>query len=172
MDNFIMFDGKKYRLIPEEAQEEPLKEEPMERITGYEKVRDGEPYYFENGKNQIVYSIENGGTVAQKRYEDANYYGDRKLVENNARADRLMRRLRRYAAMHGGIVTQNTQTKNGQKYYIGYTDTNGLIVDWYETNWNNFGLIYFFDKKTAQQALEAFRPELEWYFTEYEPQLL
>lgn len=172
MENFIMIDGKKYRLVPEETQEEPAKEEPTKKLTGYERASLGEEYFFEDMTTTIQRYNENHSIYDTKLYDTANYYTDENIVDNNARADRLMRKLRRYAAMHGGIVTKNTQTKNGQKYYIGYTDTNGLIVDWYETNWNNFGSIYFFDKKTAKQAIEEFRPELEWYFTEYEPQLV
>ena len=167
MENFIMIDGKKYRLVPEETHEEPVK-----KLTGYERASLGQRYFLVGEFSEANEYHEENSKYDDGIYDTGNYYTDEKIANNNARADRLMHRLRRYAAMHGGIVTKNTQTKNGQKNYIGYTDTNGLIVDWYETNWNNFGLIYFFDKKTAKQAIEEFRPELEWYFTEYEPQLL
>lgn len=166
MDNFIMIDGKKYRLVPEETQEETAK-----KLTGYERAVLGQKYFLVGEFSEVNEYYEENSKCEDEIYDTGNYYTDEKIANNNARADRLMHRLRRYAAMHGGIVTKNAQTKNGQKYYIGYTDTNGLIVDWYETNWNNLGVIYFFDKKTAQQAIEEFRPELEWYFTEYEPQL-
>lgn len=172
MDNFVMIDGKKYRLVPEETHEKPAKEEPVKKLTGYERAALGQEYFFVDMIANVHEYHENNSKYDNNIYAAGNYYTDKKLALDNVRADSLMRRLRRYAAMHGGIVTKNAQTKNGQKYYIGYTDTNGLIVDWYETNWHNLGLIYFFDKKTAQQALEEFRPELEWYFTEYEPQLL
>ena len=167
MDNFIMFDGKKYRLVPEETQEETVK-----KLTGYERAVLGQKYFLVGEFSEVNEYYEENSKYEDGIYDTGNYYTDEKIANDNARADRLMHRLRRYAAMNGGIVTQNSQTKNGQKYYIGYNGTNGLFVDWVKKNWSDFGIIYFFDKKTAQQALEEFRPELEWYFTEYEPQLI
>lgn len=167
MENFIMIDGKKFRLVPEETQEEPVK-----NLTGYERAVPGEKYFFADERSDVNEYTDNNTTDDTDIYLAGNYYTDKKLAFDNARADRLMRRLRRYAAMQGGIVTKNNPAKNGRKYYIGFNDTHGLMVDWVEKNWSNAGAIYFVDPIAAQHVLEAFRYELEWYFTKYEPQLI
>lgn len=173
MDNFIMIDGKKYRLVPEETQEEPVKEEPMERPTGYERASLGEKYFFEDLTTTVHCYNENHSTYDTKIYDIGNYYTDEKLAVNNSRADRLMRQLRRYAAMHGGMVFPHHPLAAREKsYYICYNDLNELYIDEHFGYIVQFGGIYFKEKQAAKQAIEEFRPELEWYFTEYEPQLV
>ncbi len=145
MDNFVMINGKKFRLVPEETQEEPVK-----KLTGYERAVPGEKYFFADAFAEVNEYTDNNSTYESDLYITGNYSTDRKLAENNARADRLMRQLRRFAVEHGGIVTKYNPTEKEMKYYILYHRNSGLIVDWTGTFCSHFGVIYFFDKKNSQ----------------------
>lgn len=167
MDKFIMIDGKKYRLVPEETQEKPVK-----KLTGYERAVPGEKYFFADAFAEVNEYTDNNSPYESDLYIAGNYSTDRKLAENNARADRLMRRLRRFAAMHGGMITRKHLEAEEQKYFICCGEGGALYAESVYGLFADFGTIYFCDEESAQQAIEEFRPELEWYFTEYEPKLV
>lgn len=167
MDNFIMFDGKKYRLIPEETQEETAK-----KLTGYERAVLGQKYFLVGEFSEVNEYYEENSKCEDGIYDTGNYYTDEKIANNNARADRLMHRLRRYAAMHGGMISRKHLEAEDQKYFIVCGENGELYADAIYGLWDYFGAIYFSDVDSAQQAIEEFRPELEWYFTEYEPKLV
>lgn len=105
-----------------------------------------------------------------KCYETANYYSDKSVAENNARADKLMRQLRRFSVEH-------RENKNDwsddltPKYFIHYAcGSRKLFIDRAYSN-KNFGCIYFNTEEAAQAALDTFHDELIWYFTEYKDSL-
>ena len=114
---------------------------------------------------------EDGAFFNEACYSAANYYTDKRLARDNARADTLMRRLRRYAAEHGGIPSQADWLASGRKWAVKY-DHGGakLLAD----DWERFhlaGAIYFSSKEACEAAIDEFRDDLLWYFTEYEPQV-
>lgn len=163
MDKFVMIDGKKYRLVPEE---------PVKNLTGYERAARGKDFFFASPTGHVTRYTEQGTLYENLVYDTANYYTNENIADDNVRADRLMRRLRRYAAMHGGMVSPHYPLAAREKsYYICYNDLNELYIDEHFGYIVQFGGIYFKEKQAAQQAIEEFRIELEWYFTEYEPQL-
>lgn len=172
MDNFIMIDGKKYRLVPEETQEEPAKEEPVKKLTGYERAALGQKYFLIGEFSEPNEYYEENAKCDDEIYDTGNYYTDEKIANDNARADRLMHRLRRYAVEHGGMIPRKHLQAEEQKYFICCGEGGMLYADSIYGLFADFGTIYFCDEDSAQQAIEAFRPELEWYFTEYEPKLI
>lgn len=134
-------------------------------MTGYERVKEDELYYAVNAGG--VSALRDDKREADKLlYEDANYYSDRTVAENNVRADKLMRQLRRFAVEHndGEIEWNNTDER---KYLIIYNFNDKTIT----ATWNEcvkyFGQIYFTSREIAEQAIEEFKDELLWYFTEY-----
>ena len=81
-----------------------------------------------------------------------------------------MRQLRRFSVEHRerGV---NFNDMNTKKYYIYYDyASNGLGADFifYE---KFFVGICFDSEETAQAAIDEFRDELIWYFTEYKDSL-
>lgn len=129
--------------------------------TGYELDLDSKWWHeLTNGEIAGVYP---SSTVnCEPFYAMANYYSDQTVAENNARADRLMRQLRRFAVEH------RTKDNPSEKYYIHYMKQVGLqimrstdryIGPWFDTMHN------------AVQAIETFKDELNWYFTEYRDSL-
>ena len=124
--------------------------------------------------NQLHYNVINDGSVQVITNEDhmhyldkaCNLYHDAKLAEDDARADLLMRKLRRFAAEHSQKKIDWHEPK-APKYIIQYHNETGhlYVADWYNTK--VFSSIYFDAKETAQLTIDKFYDELIWYFTEY-----
>lgn len=139
-----------------------------EKKTGYECNGFGHTYFFVNnyGEIKIVDHIDSDD---DNRYEAANYYSDKTVAENNARADKLMRQLRRFAVEHRENKIEWCNHKaNSFIFYNRVTDKLEVAGnDAYQA----FGIVYFDSKKTAELAIEEFKDELLWYFTEYKDSL-
>lgn len=103
-------------------------------------------------------------------YESANYYSSDIIAENNARADKLMRQLRRFAVQHRepGINFNNANTA---KFYIICDYENDELRANYTSYAKVFGAIYFDSKEVANAAIDKFHDELIWYFNEYKDSL-
>ena len=103
------------------------------------------------------------------RYDTANYYSSQTVAENNACADELMRQLRRFAVEHR--KNEIDWNDDSCKYYISNEgNTNNLNIDsCYRTRYP--GCVYFDTPEAAKLAIETFKDELIWYFTEYKDSL-
>ena len=108
--------------------------------------------------------------IDDKYYESANYYSSDFVAENNARADKLMRQLRRFAVQHRkpGINFNNANT---EKYYIICDYENDELRATYTSYAKVFGVIYFDSREVANAAIDKFHDELIWYFNEYKDSL-
>ncbi len=168
-----------FRFFDTEVSETELKEileveEKAKKKTGYERVGKRETFYTISSLKEIIKLIDYKflGSDTEKRYEFASYFNDENLTENIARAERLKYQLRRYAALNGGIPSpsdwENTKSK---KYYILYDyEDNGLdVCD--RQSLKDFGQIYFKNEEACEKAIEIFKDELLWYFTEFREML-
>lgn len=143
-----------------------------QKKTGYERVEDGEYYYcqYVNSDNETIRSEERGIRFDDDFYNAADYYSSEIVAKNNARADKLMRQLRRFAVEHREKELNWLDTDQ-KKYTISFdSEINQLSAD-YWTACREFGTMLFDSEKTAELAIETFRDELLWYFTEYEDSL-
>lgn len=150
--------------VIEEAIEAKKKKE---KKTGYERNSNGE-YYFSMTRGDVDKDRDFNIDVDGARYETGNYYTSEKVADNNARADALMRQLRRFAAEHGGCgkpAIALCVPSKGFDWYI--VCENGNIRS--KCGFPGTGIICFKDINIANAAIEAFRDELTWYFTEYDP---
>ena len=159
--------------IAVEITEEQVKELEKPKKTGYERVGYGNEYFTIDGDNFTRKQMDDV-KYDDDIYDNANYYSDITVAENNARADRLYRQLRRFAVEHRKAnINWNEQTQ--WKWYIYYdyafrTVGNKLRVGDY-CNLRDFGQIYFDSEEAAEAAIEEFKDELIWYFTEYKDSL-
>ena len=153
------------------SEEEYKKLQPSEeKRTGYERVPKNGKYFYEFGKGDVESDIEDYYDIDNEYYESANYYSDKTVAENNARADKLMRQLRRFSVEHRecGVNLNSTET---EKHYIYYDCVRDELRTTYTFYAGVFGVIYFDSEATAQAAIDEFRDELIWYFTEYKDSL-
>lgn len=159
------------KTVQVEITEEQLKElgliEERSR-TGYERVKKGDVYYFNITRSETVAEVECNRRIDEGRYDTGNYYSDKTIAENNARADRLLRQLRQWQAQNDEVISkEDWEDHDLTKYFIIYDYDSNVISPgrtWWMRGTNN---IYFKSREKAEEAIEAFRDELLWYFTEY-----
>lgn len=153
------------------SEEEYKKLQPSEeKKTGYERVPDSDIYFYAHSGGYVGTASEHYCNIDNEYYELANYYSDKTVAENNLRADKLVRQLRRFAVEHRehGVNFNDTYTK---KYCIDYDYDDGELRISFVFRSKKFGAIYFDLEETAQAAIDEFRDELIWYFTEYKEDL-
>ena len=159
------------REFPIEIQDPELQKLLMpQKKTGYERVDKDQTYYIQDLNKGIVWTSEYCNDDSNADYNTANYYSDKSVAKNNARADSLMRQLRRFAVEHRKYEIDWT---NGQisKYYICVKNATNEIVYNCAYTVQGFNTIYFDTKETAELAINTFYNELVWYFTEYKDSL-
>lgn len=140
--------------------------------TGYERVEKGENYHFISASNLRNIRTEDYTSVSNELYKTANYYTSIMLAENNARADQLMRQLRRFAVEHREREIDWSSDAAVCKWYIDFDYYESKMVEVeFEWHYRQFGGIYFDSEEAAQAAIDAFHDELIWYFTEYKDSL-
>ena len=153
------------------SEEEYKKLQPSEeKETGYERVPESDIYFYANSRGYVETGTEDYYSIDNEYYESANYYSDKTVAENNARADNLMRQLRRFAVEHRecGVNLNDTNTK---KFYICYDYENNELGATFTFVGRVFGIIYFDSEEAINTAIDEFHDELIWYFTEYKDSL-
>lgn len=163
----LIIDNKEFEIEIAENELKRLEEAKREqKRTGYERKR-GDVYWYVNYNDTLEWNSEYNSRQDDEIYETGNYYTSKKLAEDNARADRLMRQLRRFAVTHRECES-GWGNCNSDVFYIYYNyDTKELVWDYTESSSKDLGSIYFDSLQTALDAIDAFRDELIWYFTEY-----
>ena len=157
----IVIDGKVYDLVPREETT------PKPKKTGYERADPDVVYFTDDAfpKKPSEYA-ERSNDYDDTAFENANYYTDKKLAEDNIRADRLLRCLRRFSAVNrkNKIDWENS---NQTKFNIAFDYDNEELWAAGRSTIRDFGGIYFDTEKLARKAIDKFRDDLMWYFTEY-----
>ena len=139
-----------------------------EQPTGYERVKKGEMYYLVDIYNNIMRVTEYNDQGDKQCYDTGNYFNDKVIAENNARADRLLRCLRQWQAQNDKAISiSDWKNNNILKYYIDYDCFNELFFVTYAIRYRCPNTIYFTSREKAKEAIEVFKDELLWYFTEY-----
>ena len=153
------------------SKEEYKKLQPSEeKKTGYERVPKSSIYFYVTYNDKVDTTVEDCYDVDNECYESSNYYSSNTIAENNARADKLMRQLRRFSVEHRGHGVDFNSTETA-KHYIYYDCVHDELRTTYTFYAGVFGVIYFDSEETAQAAIDKFRDELIWYFTEYKDSL-
>ena len=153
------------------SEEEYKKLQPSEeKKTGYERVPEESDYFYANSRGYVETDSENCYSIDGDHYKSANYYSDKTVAENNARADSLMRQLRRFSVEHRGCGV-NLNDVNTRQYCIYYDYGNNTLGTAFTLCAKTFGVICFDSDETTLAAINEFHDELIWYFTEYKDSL-
>ena len=153
------------------SEEEYKKLQPSEeKKTGYERVTEDNAFYSVSDRGDIEIGDDSFGFIEEEYYDVANYYSSEIVAENNARADKLMRQLRRFSVEHRGHGVNFNDT-NAEKYYIYYDYKSDELGVSFVRRTRDFGVIHFDSKEATQAAIDEFYDELIWYFTEYKDSL-
>ena len=165
----LIIEGKEIEV--EISEEEYKKLQPSEeKKTGYERVPESDIYFYVHSRGYVETASEDCYDIDDEYYESANYYSDKTIAENNIRADKLMRQLRRFSVEHRGREVDFNSTETA-KHYIYYDCVRDELRTTYTFYAGVFGVIYFDSEETAQAAMNEFHDELIWYFTEYKDSL-
>lgn len=137
--------------------------------TGYERVDEDDSYFVDDTINDGHEVIGGGETLVNDLYyNNGNYYNDKTIAENNARADRLLRRLRQWQAQNDRAVTKKDWGNSlARKFRIKYNHFDDKLMMVGEEYFQDVNVIYFSSMEKADEAIEQFKDELLWYFTEY-----
>lgn len=167
-ENFRLFDTE----VSEEELAEILKEEEKsKKKTGYERVPK-EQYSSVSIRLESINYRDDAFNFDNETYSIANYFNDETLGENIARAERLRYQLRRYAALNGGILPiENWCCGDDWKFSVVYDYNNQEIHIRRDIKYKDFGQIYFKSEEACKKAIETFKDELLWYFTEFKEML-
>ena len=138
--------------------------------TGYERLEQGKTFVYQHSDGNIASGYDHHNVNCNTYFDSANYYSDRVVAENNARADKLMRQLRRFAVEHRTNKI-DWCNQNQHKYFISYDRWDKTIDIEYDTQCQAFGVIYFDSLESAELAMKTFNDELFWYFNEYKDSL-
>ena len=159
------------REFPIEIQDPELQKLLMpQKKTGYERVETDIDYYYVDATGFIENASEDSDGFDDDVYNTANYYADKTVAQNNARADILMRQLRRFAVEHREQeIDWNSEVQNKFSILYDYSD-NEVAVE-RDIYGRYHGIVYFDSIEIARLAIETFHDELIWYFTEYKDSL-
>ena len=138
--------------------------------TGYERVAENNYYWIVDTHSQIHCLTECDDVDDEDLYDSANYYESEVVAGRNARADKLMRQLRRFTVEHRK-QNLNWDDDETPKWSIYYNYDSNELDRWDIYNSKEFGSICFDSEHTADLAIGTFRDELIWYFTEYKDSL-
>ena len=181
----IINDGREIEI--DISEEELVKFKPKMK-TGYERVVGGKFWavsdtncvYSDNDIGSCNHDCDNCSVMDDDLcmemmadddvYDNANYYSDRTVAENNARADKLMRQLRRFA-VENRVNKLNWRSGSQNKYCIYFDYGAQSLLTEIGNFSRRFGSIYFDSRETAKLAIDTFREELTWYFMEYKDSL-
>ncbi|MBO5037715.1 MAG: hypothetical protein J6D42_11635 [Clostridia bacterium] len=163
--------GKEIKLeIPEEEIKKLIEASEKSKKTGYERVDYNKDYYYVGWNGEVEIDDDAGDPTDDTFYDIANYYSDKTVAQNNGRADTLMRKLRRFAVKHREKELDWT-IPHTYKHSIYYDHQDKALYTYDNQVHQNLGSIYFDTKETAKAAIEEFKDELIWYFTEYKDSL-
>lgn len=163
----LIIEGKEF---PIEIQDSELQKLiASKKKTGYERVELGERFYSVGANIELFAPLDGHFLEHDAYYDIANYYSSQTVAENNARADELMRQLRRFAVEHR--ENEIDWNDDSHKYFIYNEDnSNNLNIDYcYSSRYP--GCVYFDTPEAARLAIKTFKDELIWYFTEYKDSL-
>lgn len=138
--------------------------------TGYKRAANYNYYYYVASDGVAEERIEKRDESDLALYIAANYYSSKELAENNARADKLMRQLRRFAVEHREREI-DWKDLYQTKWSIGFEYIYNTLYACNKLCSREFGATYFDSQEAAQAAIDAFYDELIWYFTKYKDSL-
>lgn len=136
-------------------------EEIKETKNPYERVNNGERYYFVSERGVEIFK-EFTECSDNELFNSSNYFNNKNYAKYVAFKETLMRKLDKFAWEHNARVVN--WERNSKKYYITFDiDVKELIIYWRISYKSND--IHFTSKEIAIKALEKFKDDLIKLYT-------
>ena len=164
----LVVEGKEFPIEINDPELQKLIAPPKK--TGYERADMRMDYYIVYGDGEIARHGDCRCQQDNEYYKRANYYSSEVVAQSNARADELMRQLRRFAVENRNIDLDWSNAYQA-KWSIHYNKVKKKLEPVDCCNSRDFGTIYFDMALHAHEAITTFHDELVWYFTEYKDSL-
>ena len=132
--------------------------------TGWERVEPGQCYCYITGGGFVPPEKEKQNESDTFYYNNANYFADRDLANDQARAISLWLRIKRWAAEHCEPVDWKSRSEK-YSFYWDHMEKR-VCVSGISIVYRMAFAVYFDTPDHADQCIEEFKNELTWYFTE------
>lgn len=134
--------------------------------TGYEKADYNKVYYTIAQDDKVHSDVDTCLRLDRIRFDNMNYFSDKTLAENMARAQKLWKSIN-----HRSVeLCEPVDVATGGKawtilflYVSGTKEIKPIDLMYYRY----FGNIWFDTKEHCQQVIDEFHDDLLWYFTEF-----
>ena len=158
----LTYEGKTVEVEIKEDEARKIFGEP--KRTGWERVEPGQYYCYITGDGLVTAEEDERDELDDLYYDNVNYFADRDLANDQARAISLWLRIKRWAAEH--CEPMDCEGCSGKySFYWDYVAkqvrVSGVLF-LYRTAF----AVYFDTPDHANQCIEEFRDDLLWYFTE------
>lgn len=127
VDAKLMINGKelKTQIEIDETVLEPNEEK--KKINGYERCETSNKYSYVDEKGEVITESDIDFEEDDLRFAAANYYSSEGVARNNARADQLMRQLRRFAVENRkDKIDWNAEREYKYYLYFSYLDQKSI----------------------------------------------
>lgn len=131
--------------------------------TGYEKVS-ATSYWHIDSDGVVIGEADYSTYSSRCRYKFANYFSDKTVAEDMARAQKLWNCIHRRAVE---LCEPVDTTEYCRCYMIEYHTRAKIIEVSVSYSCRGFGTIWFDTREHCQQVIDEFYDELKWYFTEF-----
>jgi hypothetical protein len=155
----LTIDNQEFELDVDEKQLKTITDKLAVSRNGYERAMQG---FYVSARDEVFEVVRCNDGSEGTLYEVGNYYSDRQLAEDCAKADRLMRLLRRYSVEHR---TKDLDDRNCTKWIIQCAPNKTLHA--FNTSSKYAGAVAFDSCDTCEAAIKLFSTELAWYFTKF-----
>lgn len=164
----LVVEGKEFPIEINDPELQKLIAPPKK--TGYERVEQGQVMWYQHSDGSLQSGYDHHNANLNNYYDAANYYYSGTVADNNVRADKLMRQLRRFAVENR--KQEIDWAVNCTKYEICYDNFEGEMKCLPTHNYTQYLFCPYFDSEdSAELAMKAYHDELIWYFTEYKDSL-
>ena len=141
---------------------------PERARTGYERV-DNEEKYYAHGMYVSPIRCESDDERDEIHFFRGDYVNDKYLFYDRDRAHELHNRLEQWQALNDKPVNWGNNNKPKFEIRFDYQENRLAIVADFVYRVAN--TVYFSTYKKAEEAIDVFRNELMWYYTEYRSRL-
>lgn len=157
----LTYEGKTVEVEIAEEKIRKIFEKPK---TGWERVKFDQTYYYISGGGLVAPEMEKWNKSDYLYYNNGNYFTDKNLANDQARAISLWLRIKRWAAEH--CEPMDWEGRSGKySFYWDYVAKKVRVSGVLFVCRTAFA-VYFDTPDRAKQCIEEFRDELTWYFTE------
>jgi hypothetical protein len=146
-DNYAVINGKRIELTNEQ-----VKALGIERKNPFERVADGDPYYYIATDNYIYSVYENYDQCNYDAYYNVNYFNDKDFANQVALHQLLYRKLLKFAYDNDCEDTAKWDCEN-RHWCIRYDHCDKVFcVTWFDTF--HYSEVYFSTGEAAEQAID------------------